>query len=117
MNFFYAPALLDRTLDISFSPSQTLQETMKYAFLDQVNLQPSFSAFFSVCAPASCTYFVNGRQSIVIIITQLISIISGLSVTLRLITPLLIQSAYLLMGHLQGNSPISSVIFSKKNRC
>ena len=70
--------------------------------IDQVSLPVSYPGFFSECAASNCTYSLNERQNIILIITSLIGIGSGLSVALRLVTPFLFHIVYWSLGLVQS---------------
>ena len=59
----------------------------------------SYSSFFTECNPSYCTYLINERPGILIIVTTLISIFSGLNLILKLLIPLIVRVFYWCSGH------------------
>lgn len=100
--FDYTPSLLIPLSNSDFNESSSIKAIVESAFISNSSANISYSGYFSQCAAASCTYSIYGRQSIVIIVTSIIGVFSGLSTVLKLLTPLLVQVLYWCLHDLQG---------------
>jgi hypothetical protein len=109
--FNYIPPLLNASLDELFNASDTLIDILEEGMIDQLSLPLSYPGFFSECAASNCTYSLQGRQNIILIITSLISICSGLSVALRLVTPFLFHIVSWSIGLVQGKYETFHIFF------
>lgn len=81
-----------------FQVNATVQSLINYLFVEKWTLNISYENYFSQCAPAFCTYSTSQRRSGTFVSTKLISILSILTVLLRLLV-----------------STIVRLIFKKKN--
>lgn len=80
-----------------FPPNTTIELLIKNLMIEQWNPSYSYKQFYESCAPNYCTYSqrIRTKTSLGIIIT-LVSMIGGLTVSLRLITPFLVKFIYFL---------------------
>lgn len=60
-------------------------------FIQSWNNQSSYQSYFEQCHPLTCQYSYETRFNIVYIITTLIGLLGGLSIALRLITPIVFK--------------------------
>lgn len=97
------PPLLNRTLDASFHPNDSITNLLARGMIDGKFKNWSYDLFFEKCGAMHCSYSVPGRQNIIIIVTSVIGIASGLSVALQLLTPLLFHLIRWCVKHFQGN--------------
>ena len=109
--FNFIPTRLEANRDTRFNASDAFIDIIKEGMMNQVSLTAPYSKFFSACAASNCTYALKGRQKLVIIITNLISICSGLSVALRLITPFLFYIVYGCLKFFQGTCKVCICTF------
>jgi hypothetical protein len=70
--------------------------------LDELSRNSSYSSFFAECAANLCTYSIEGRKNIIIVVTSLIGVFSGLSVALQLATPFVVQVYDACLQHVNG---------------
>ncbi|CAF1166616.1 unnamed protein product [Adineta steineri] len=71
-----------------FPPNTLISIIIKEMMVEQWNPSLSYKDFYESCAPNYCTYYKKIRtKTIVGIFTSLLSMIGGLAVSLRLITP------------------------------
>ena len=70
--------------------------------VDQISIRLSCNNYFSECAATYCTYSTYERQYIITIVTRLISVASGLSVALKLITRIIMHAVYGCLQHVLG---------------
>ena len=82
-----------------FPPETSISEIVKNVMIEQWNVSFSYEDFYKTCAPNSCTYNeLVYSQSAIDIIVSLISMIGGLIVLLRLITPHIVKFFYRLIS-------------------
>lgn len=78
---------------IQFSPKTPISVIIDSMMIERWNINTSFDQYYDTCQPSYCTYLYTLRdQSILSVTTSLISLVGGLSATLRFIVPLLINS-------------------------
>ena len=90
----YLPPLLDQTITSRYNTSTLIYNIIESMMLEEWSPAVSFSSFFTECNPSYCTYSINQRSTIIIIITTLIAIFSGLNIVLKLLIPLIIRVFY-----------------------
>ena len=98
----FIPPLLNKSLDIKFNSSSTIGSIMKEGFIDNLTVKTSYSVYFNMCAPSNCTYSIQGRQNIIIIVTTVIAVIGGFVTIYKLLTPALVNLVYWFWAHRQG---------------
>ena len=82
-----------------FPPNTSISEIVRNVMIEQWNVSFSYEDFYKTCAPNSCTYNeLVYSQSAIDIIVSLISMIGGLIVLLRLITPHIVKFFYRLIS-------------------
>ncbi|CAF4210813.1 unnamed protein product, partial [Adineta steineri] len=80
-----------------FPPNTLVSTIFKEMMVEQWNVSSSYKDFYESCAPIYCTYSEKIRtKTISGIILTLMSVIGGLVVSLRLITPYLVRFFYYL---------------------
>ncbi len=85
------PLVYDPTLS-RYPPNTSISEIVKEIMLERWNPSYSYNSFYESCAPSYCTYSERIRtKNIVGAIIVLISIIGGLTMSLRLIIPHLVK--------------------------
>jgi hypothetical protein len=73
-------------------PPNTLFETLiNELFIEQWSTVSSFSAYYNICAPISCTYIRTRRNDVVYVLITLIGLYGGLAVVLRFCVPCAIR--------------------------
>ncbi|CAF1444229.1 unnamed protein product, partial [Adineta steineri] len=86
------PPLTYDQVSSHFPPNTTLSMIFKDLMVDQWNFVLSYEFYWKACAPASCSYTViANKNNFVGILLIMISMIGGLSVALRIITPILVN--------------------------
>lgn len=81
---------LDPTIESRFSINMTIETIFAELFIETWNNQSNFTNYYQICASRICSYTNEERQSVIYVITIFISILGGLTLTLRLIIPLMI---------------------------
>ena len=78
-----------------FAPNTSLNSIVNQMMIDRWSFSSSFAQYYETCAPTYCTYSDTApTKDFVGILITLVSIISGLTVTLRIITPLFAKCAF-----------------------
>ena len=73
-----------------FSPKTPIETLINELFLEEWLTVSSFAAYYSQCAPISCTHAVLRRNNAVYVLLTLTSLYGGLTVVLRLCVPRII---------------------------
>lgn len=85
------PFLYNSTLS-NFPPNSSISLITKNIMIEHWNPSYSYKHFYDLCAPSYCTYSERTRtRTITGAITALVSMLGGLVVSLRLITPHLVK--------------------------
>jgi hypothetical protein len=74
-----------------YSPNSTVQSMVDNLMIEKWIINISYDAYYSQCAPSSCTYFKICRHSFVDVLIQLISLFASLILVLRLVIPAAIR--------------------------
>ena len=86
-SFQVYPLVYDSTLS-RFPPNTSIGMIVQDIMIERWNLSTLYNRFYELCAPTYCTYSQNIRTKTIIgVIITLLSMIGGLTVSLRLITP------------------------------
>lgn len=101
---FYIPSLLAPSSNNNFNESSSILSILQSGFINNWTAKANYSSYFSQCSPRQCTYSIYERQSIIIIVTNVLSVFSGLSTVLKLLTPVIVQVFYWFLNHLWGMS-------------
>ena len=82
---------LDPNISSRFLPNTTVEVVVNNLFVESWSPNISYALYYSNCRPLSCTYTAMERPTIVAVFTRVVSLFGGLSVTLRLIIPFVIE--------------------------
>ena len=75
-----------------FPPTAPISAIIDSMMIERWNISSSFDQYYNTCQPSYCTYMYTLRDpSILSVTTSLISLVGGLSATLRFIVPLIIN--------------------------
>jgi len=94
--FDVRPLIYDPTLS-RFPPNSSILTIAKEIMIERWNLSFSYNRFYESCAPNYCTYSERIRPTIVEVIIKSVSMIGGIILLLRLVTPLLIKFIFFLL--------------------
>ena len=83
---FYVSVLND-TVSSRFPRETIVQNIIDQLFLEKIVNATSFDAYYNECDPMYCIYSYFSRFHLIFIFTTFISLIGGLNITLRLVTP------------------------------
>ncbi|CAF1459067.1 unnamed protein product, partial [Adineta ricciae] len=71
--------------------NSTVDELLQHLMIEQWNVSVTYENYYQECKPAQCSYSYEARNDAIYILTTLISLVGGLSTTLKLLTPQLIN--------------------------
>ena len=74
-----------------FARNPTVNEIVESLFIESWITNISFDDYFIECRPSSGTYTIIYRQSITFIITSIMGLYGGLTISLRLSTPIVVK--------------------------
>lgn len=74
-----------------YHQNETISSLFDEMMLESWNDTIDYDAYFKICAPKSRTYTVIENFVIAYVITMLVSIFGGLNVTIRTLSPLVVQ--------------------------
>jgi hypothetical protein len=78
-----------------FTHNVTLNTLFNELMIEQLTTTVVFSLYYTQCNPAYCTYSYSRRFDILFIVTLLASAVGGVSLVLRIFTPLTIKLAFM----------------------
>ena len=87
VNFTVDP--LDATLS---SPSATVQSLIDTLLVDRWETSVTYEQYYAACAPLACTYTLTTQLDVVYMLTTIIGVYGGLTVVLKLLTPIPVKS-------------------------
>lgn len=83
--------LLDPTINSRFPPATPLNKIVSQLFIEDWTYATNFISFYEQCAPHECTYSFVERFNKAYVIASTLGVVGGLSVTLRIIVPLIVK--------------------------
>ncbi|CAF3948357.1 unnamed protein product, partial [Rotaria sp. Silwood1] len=83
----YLP-ILNKLAPSRFSPTDSLRTLYNNLMVEEWNITGNFDGYYKACAPVSCTYSSAQRLNIIDLVTTIVSLIGGLTVSLRLLIQL-----------------------------
>jgi hypothetical protein len=93
--WFIPNPLVYDPLSSRFTPTTSLSVITKEMMIEQWNYVPSFNHYYGACKPQYCTYSYRAyTYNYVGVIIKMVSMIGGLTMALRLITPQLVSFIY-----------------------
>ena len=85
---------LNSIIRSKFPPNAKIEALFSEFNLEEWTVLPNYERHYQLCSPDSCTYIVTERLGLAGVISKIISFFGGLSVTFRLLVPLLVRFAY-----------------------
>ncbi|CAF1043100.1 unnamed protein product [Adineta steineri] len=91
--------LVHNSASSQYTPNTSVGMILKKLMIEQWNPISTYENFYKLCAPKYCTYSQNIRKETILTLTiKMISVIAGLTVALKLITPLLVKIIFKLLS-------------------
>ncbi|CAF1336190.1 unnamed protein product [Rotaria sordida] len=79
-------------LNENLSPSnETIGSIINRLMIDSWTSNISFSSYYNICSPSSCTYEFISRNNLFFVITTILGILGGLSLGLKLLTLIILR--------------------------
>lgn len=89
-----------------YPPNTSVSDIVKQIMIETWNTSYSFKTFYDLCAPKSCFYSEEIRKNTIFsTIIILLSVLGGLTISLRLITPHLVQVICKLLAKVTQKQP------------
>lgn len=85
------PKPLNRSNLFRFTPNDTFDSILQQFMVEKWNNRTEFTGYFNSCSPSQCTYRAIWRNDFIFLISRLIGLFGGLSVSLRIISPMIIK--------------------------
>ncbi|CAF3596879.1 unnamed protein product [Rotaria socialis] len=79
--------VLDESQDSNFSQSTNIEVLTRQLFIKSWTKELNYTSYFDQCQPKNCVFDINQRASSLYIITSLLGLYGGLSITLLFVTP------------------------------
>jgi hypothetical protein len=73
-----------------FAPNTSIEILINKLFIEKWSMEPSFSKYYTRCAPILCTYTLSKRKNPLYVITKLLGLYGGLTAALRFCVPLIV---------------------------
>ena len=87
-------------LDASLSnPKVTVQTLVDNLLIERWETNVSYEQYYNTCAPVSCTYTFDGKISLLYTITTIIGLQGGLSLSLKLVVPMISMIGYVIVSY------------------
>jgi hypothetical protein len=74
-----------------FAQNTTVNDLLDQLFIESWNNESSFTNYFQVCSPHSCTYSYNRRFNLLYVIVTMISLFGGLKIILMVSSPFILN--------------------------
>lgn len=82
--------ILNSELASRFSMNATVENLLDEIMIEHLNVSVDYEIYFSACNVSSCIYTYTEKSKILYIITTIIGLTGGLSVSIRLLCPIII---------------------------
>ncbi|CAF1606348.1 unnamed protein product [Adineta ricciae] len=113
--FYLRPLVYDPTRD-RHPPDKALSAIVKQMMIEQWNPVSSYEQFYKSCAPLYCSYSqTNRKASFISVVTTLVSMVGGLVVSLRLLTPHLVNFVSKLLKMFKGKREHRTQVIVRPN--
>ena len=82
---------MNASIPSRFASNVVVQNMVDFLFVEQWQVDNSYSAFYRQCSPSYCSYTIEERNSPLFILSRVLGLYGGLTVSLRFIIPQLIR--------------------------
>jgi hypothetical protein len=83
---------LNSTIISKYTINTTIDDLLKNLMIEQWNEMIIYTNYFNACNASNCTYIYSTKNSVVLIISNVIGLLAGLHAVLRFIIPLIIKN-------------------------
>ena len=100
-------AAMNPTLPSRFRTNVVVQTMVDALFVDQWHINVTYSSFYNKCAPAYCSYTFEKHNNFLYIISRILGLYGGLTVSLHFIVPYIMKLLLKIRGRCCMNSVAS----------
>ena len=86
-----------------FQHNSTVESILNRVMIEHWKSNFSYRDYFDHCKPIYCSYFINERHTAILVLTQIIGLLGGLTLILTLIVPKVVH--YIRNRHVRKQSP------------
>lgn len=80
--------ILNGSLPSKFSPTDTIDTIFNELMVEEWIIKSDYSGYYATCAPSVCTYTIKQRLDFLYVVSTVVGLFGGLSVTFRLVIPI-----------------------------
>lgn len=85
---------LNSSVPSRFLPNDTLLVIFSNLMVEEWQFSIDYEHYYASCAPNSCTYTISRRLDVIYIVTTIVGLFGGVSLTLRLLIPIVAKLIY-----------------------
>ncbi|CAF1040384.1 unnamed protein product [Adineta ricciae] len=85
------PTKLHPTLPSRYSPTTPTESIFNNLMIEDWNVTYSYENYYSQCRPSSCSFIYEKKTDSAYLVTVILSLIGGINLILRLVSPLIIK--------------------------
>lgn len=74
-----------------FLPNDTIEVIVSNLMIEEWQFDIDYDNYYAACAPTSCTYTISEQLDIIYTVTAIVGLFGGLSLSLRIIIPIVAQ--------------------------
>ena len=90
----FAITAMNSSVPSRFSPNDTIIVIVSNLMIEEWQFSIDYDDYYAACAPTSCTYTISRQLGIIYMVTTIVGLFGGLSVSLRIIIPIVAQLIY-----------------------
>ncbi|CAF3670286.1 unnamed protein product [Rotaria sp. Silwood1] len=94
---------MDPMLPSRFMTNITIHDLANELFIEEVQYQTSYLQFYEKCAPNYCSYIFEKRSNFLIIISQILALWGGLTLSFGFLAPCIVQLLFKINVYRQNN--------------
>ena len=83
--------VLSHSIPSLFAPNDTIGTIYKQLMIEEWKVISYYESYYAACAPPTCTYTITRRADYLYVVSTLVGVFGGLSVTFRLLASLLVR--------------------------
>lgn len=95
---------MNSTIMSRFSTHTTIGDVVDALFIEKWHINVSYAAFYRQCAPSYCSYTDQQRHNFLYVISRLLGLYGGLTVSLHLIVPYMVKLLFNIKNHFCTNT-------------
>lgn len=107
LSWFQGFTVLKSSIPSRFTRNSTINSISSELFIEYWEQSLNYSSYFIHCQPTSCSYKILQRNNLFATITIIIGLIGGLSVSLRILVPIVVAICFYLVRRRQQQPTFS----------